>query len=55
MGEALLSLPNPNFEVFENNISDDSALRPGFKDQLRRNKYGWYKTGLMWKDNSTAL
>ena len=31
------------------------AVHQDFKDQLRRSKDCWYKTVLMWKDNSVSL
>ena len=35
--------------------SDDIAVHQDFKDQPSRSKYGWYKTGLIGKDNSTSV
>ena len=36
-------------------VCDDFVVYQDFEDQLRRSKDGYYKTGLMWKDNSAAL
>ena len=35
-------------------LQDDIPVLQDLKDQLRRNKDSWCKTGLMWKENSTS-
>ena len=37
------------------NVRDDITVHQDLKDQLRKNKDGWCKTGLIWKNNSTLL
>ena len=37
-------------------ISDEGTVHHKFKEQLRKDKKkGWYKTGLIWKDNCSTL
>ena len=37
-------------------ISDEGTVHHKFKEQLRKDKNkGWYKTGLIWKDNCSTL
>ena len=35
--------------------SDEGTVHQEFKEQLRKDKNGWYKTGLIWKDNCNTL
>ena len=36
-------------------VSDEGTVHQEFKEQLRKDKNGWYETGLIWKDNCSTL
>ena len=36
-------------------VSDKGTVHQAFKEQLRKDKTGWYETGLIWKNNCSTL
>ena len=36
-------------------VIDESTVHQEFKEQLRKEKNGWYGTGLIWKENCSTL
>ena len=41
--------------VVTDSVSDEGIVHQEFKEKLRKDKNGWYETGLIWKDNCSAL
>ena len=41
--------------VEENHLSHDENVYKKFKQQLARNEWGWYETGLVWAENKVPL
>ena len=41
--------------VVTDSVSDEGIVYQEFKEKLRKDKNGWYETGLIWKDNCSAL